>query len=89
MTNQSNVTNPKHYNSHPSGVEAIKILRHFPANIYAAMKYLWRQEHKNGVEDMKKSIWHIADQIDLVEGNSDNTNAWGERLKAAMKEISK
>ena len=53
------------------------------------MKYLWRQEHKNGVEDMKKSIWHIADQIDLVEGNSDNTNAWGERLKAAMKEISK
>jgi hypothetical protein len=83
------VTNPKHYNNHPSGIEAIRILRHYPANIFAAMKYLWRSEDKNGTEDLRKAIWHIADQIDLLEGNSDKPTGWGEQLKAAMKAIKK
>jgi len=81
-----NVNHPKHYNSHPSGIEAIRILRHLPGNIFAAAKYLWRAPDKNGVEDLKKSIWHIADEIDRLEGNSDKPGAFGERIKAALKE---
>ena len=81
------VNHPKHYNNHPSGIEAIKVIRHFPGNIFAAIKYLWRYNDKNGVQDLKKAIWHIADQIDLMEGNSDKPTAWGEQLKAAISKI--
>ena len=81
------VSNPKHYNNHPSGVECIQITRHMPSNIANAIKYCWREEDKNGVEDLKKAIWYLADQIDLKEGNSDMPHGWGEQLKAAMKAI--
>lgn len=40
-----NVNHPKHYNSHPSGVECIEIVEHLPFNIGSAIKYLWRSEH--------------------------------------------
>jgi hypothetical protein len=52
-----NVNHPKHYNSHPSGVEAIVICKHMPFNIGNAMKYLWRADHKNGLEDLRKAVW--------------------------------
>lgn len=78
------VCHPTHYNSHPSGIECIQVVRHMPANIAAAIKYLWRTDKKNGVEDLKKSLWYIADQIDLVEGNSDKPQAFGEYLKHAI-----
>lgn len=84
---EDNVNHPKHYTSHPSGIEAIRILRHMPGNIFAAMKYCWRYNDKNGTVDLRKAIWHIADQIDLLEGNSDKPEAWGEQLKRAMSEI--
>jgi hypothetical protein len=32
-----------------------------------AFKYLWRYEHKNGAEDLKKAIWYIQDQINQLE----------------------
>lgn len=82
---EDKVNHPKHYNSHPSGIEAIRICRHMPANIAAAMKYLWRTEHKNGVEDLKKAIWYIADQIDLIQDQSDQLKGYGEQIKQAMK----
>ncbi len=61
------VNKPKHYNSHPSGIECIDITRHMPFNIGNAIKYLWRFDNKNGVEDLKKAIWYIQDQIKLLE----------------------
>lgn len=30
-----------------------------------AFKYLWREEHKNGVEDLKKAVWYINKYIEL------------------------
>lgn len=36
------VNHPKHYNSHPSGVECITITEHMNFNIGNAVKYLWR-----------------------------------------------
>ena len=37
-----NVNHPKHYNSHPSGVEAIVICEHMPFNIGNAVVFqMW------------------------------------------------
>jgi hypothetical protein len=57
------VNNPKHYNSHPSGVECIQITEHMNFNLGNAVKYLWRTDHKNGIEDLKKAVWYINREI--------------------------
>lgn len=57
------VNNPKHYNLHPSGVECITVTEHFNFNIGNAIKYLWRSDHKNGLEDLKKAAWYINREI--------------------------
>ena len=45
-----NVNHPKHYNSDPSGIECIDIIRHRNFNIGNAIKYLWRAGLKFGME---------------------------------------
>jgi hypothetical protein len=37
----------------------------------AAFKYVWRCEHKNGLEDVKKAVWYLEKYIDLKGGNAD------------------
>lgn len=37
-----NINHPKHYNSHPSGIECIVIAEHHNFNIGNVLKYLWR-----------------------------------------------
>ena len=49
------------------GVEAVK---HFC--LLNAFKYIWRQEHKNGVEDIKKSVWYLNKFIELSENTNEN-----------------
>lgn len=61
------VNHPKHYNAHPSGVECIAITEHMNFCIGNAFKYLWRADHKNGVEDLKKAIWYIQRRIAMLE----------------------
>ena len=63
---QDNI-NPLHYTSHPSGVECIQITRHMSFNIGNAVKYLWRFEDKNGIEDLEKAIWYIKDEIERLK----------------------
>jgi len=59
-----NVNHPKHYVSHPSGVECIDITRHMNFNLGNAIKYIWRSEEKNDkVEDLRKAIFYINDEI--------------------------
>jgi hypothetical protein len=60
---QDNVKNPKHYTKHPSGIECIQITEHYNFCIGNAIKYLWRSELKNGIEDLKKAIWYIEREI--------------------------
>ena len=57
------VNHPQHYNSHSSGVECITITEHFNFCIGNAIKYLWRADHKNGLEDLKKAEWYIKREI--------------------------
>jgi hypothetical protein len=55
--------NPAHYRGHSSGVECIEIVRHFGFSLGNAVKYLWRWKDKNGVEDLKKSLWYFHDAL--------------------------
>jgi hypothetical protein len=64
------VNHPKHYTSDPSGVECIDITRHRNFNIGNAFKYLWRaglKDDKKTVEDLKKAIFYISDEINRLE----------------------
>jgi len=58
------INHPKHYTSHPSGVECIQITRHMTFNIGNAIKYLWRAGMKDSeIQDLEKAVWYIKDEI--------------------------
>ena len=73
---QSNVDHPKHYTSHPSGVECIEIARYYPFSIGSAIKYLWRaglkkdaelSDKEKEIEDLEKARWFITDRINELK----------------------
>ena len=64
------VNHPKHYNSHPNGIECIDIIRHYVCDIANAIKYLWRaglkaemgmEDAEKEIEDLRKALWYIED----------------------------
>jgi hypothetical protein len=72
MTQFDVIEKPKHYNDHPSGVQAIEICEHLDFCLGNAIKYLWRAGKKPGqvelgsdsaVEDLKKSAWYLRRAI--------------------------
>lgn len=58
------VNHPQHYTEHPSGVECITITEHMNFNIGNAVKYLWRADLKNGLEDLRKAAWYVNREIE-------------------------
>ena len=58
------VNHPPHYCSHPSGVACIQITEHMSFLMGNAMKYLWRADLKNGLEDLQKASFYIQREID-------------------------
>lgn len=73
-----NVNNPPHYNS--GSVECIEAIRsalgaegfkaYCQGNI---LKYVWRYQFKNGVEDLKKAQWYNERLIRELESDVDNS----------------
>jgi len=62
---QDVVNNPKHYTSHPSGIDCIQITEHMGFNLGNAIKYVWRSDLKNdAIEDLNKAIWYIQREIE-------------------------
>jgi hypothetical protein len=60
-----NVNNPKHYNSHPSGIQAIQVTEHMNFCLGNAVKYIWRSDLKHdAIEDLEKAIWYINREIE-------------------------
>ena len=58
------VNNPKHYTSHPSGIECIQVTEHMGFNLGNALKYIWRCDLKqDSIEDLKKAAWYIDREI--------------------------
>jgi hypothetical protein len=71
MKKNDAVNHPKHYTSHPSGIEAIEVCEHYCFNIGNAIKYLWRAgiKSEDPIEDLEKASWYIAREIGrLMEG---------------------
>lgn len=62
------VNRPPHYRGHPSGIECIEVTRHMNFNRGNAIKYIWRAGAKGDeVEDLKKAIWYLQDEIGRLE----------------------
>lgn len=67
------VNRPKHYNS--GGIECIdaiaasmtqeQFIGYLKGNV---IKYNWRFEHKNGVEDLEKAKWYLDKLIKVKRG---------------------
>ena len=58
--------NPQHYTSHPSGIECIELTKYMTFPIGNALKYVWRHDRKNGVEDLKKAVWYLRCALELA-----------------------
>lgn len=81
MSSYEKIEHPKHYNSHPSGVECIEIVQHHNFNVGNAIKYLWRQGLKPdemSVEDLRKAKKYLEFEIDRLTAQT-NGFAAGER----------
>lgn len=64
------ITKPKHYNSHPSGIECIEITQHHNYCIGNSIKYLWRQGLKDGesnIKDLMKARKCIDLEIERIK----------------------
>ena len=58
------VNNPRHYTSHPSGIDCIEITEHMCFCLGNAMKYIWRADLKgDAIEDLEKAAWYIQREI--------------------------
>lgn len=68
--------NPSHYKQ--GKVECIDALESATVNktgleavcVANAIKYLWRYEAKNGLEDVRKAQWYLAKLIDYLEAKN-------------------
>lgn len=78
----NNVNHPTHYNS--GGIECIAgIKASMSRDAYCGflkgniLKYIWRYEHKNGIEDLRKAKvyldWLIAEQTERTEHQLDDS----------------
>lgn len=76
-----NVNHPKHYTwlKDKCGIEVLDITRHLDFDLGNAIKYILRAGHKKDagksqhektVEDLRKAIFYLNDEIKLLDGNS-------------------
>lgn len=73
------VNRPPHYTN--GGIECIDAMKatYGTENLavyckIAAFKYVWRADHKNGIEDIKKAVWYLHKYVELMEGKPDEQN---------------
>ena len=65
-----NVNHPKHYNSHPAGIECIDVVRHMNFNLGNAIKYIWRaglKEADKNIQDLEKAKWYLENEINRIK----------------------
>lgn len=76
------VSHPSHYAwlKDLCGVEPIEICQHFDFSVGNALKYLMRNgkvernltEKEQRIQDLKKAIYYIKNEIDLIKNDSNN-----------------
>ena len=62
------VDHPKHYNTHPSGVECITVVEHMSFNLGNVVKYVWRADHKHDtpIEDLEKARFYLNRELERL-----------------------
>lgn len=69
------VNHPKHYTSHPSGIECIQVTEYMNFCLGSAVKYIWRAGLKNdAIEDLKKAAFYINREIERRESQNNETS---------------
>lgn len=60
-----NVNHPKHYTSHPSGIEVIEITEHMNFCLGNVIKYVLRADlkHKDATTDLEKARWYLDREL--------------------------
>ena len=67
------VNHPKHYTSHPSGIETIQITEHLNFCLGNVIKYVLRADQKgNRLQDLKKAEWYLKREIAREEAENDD-----------------
>lgn len=69
MTSDDPVNHPKHYTSHPSGVECIQVTEHMNFNLGNVIKYIWRGGLKDDaptLRDLQKARWYLDREIERI-----------------------
>jgi hypothetical protein len=62
------VNHPRHYTSHPSGVEAITVTEHMNFCLGNSVKYIWRAGEKgDAITDLRKARWYLDREIARLE----------------------
>ena len=66
------VNNPPHYNKHGNecitAIEAALTEEEFSGYIKGnVLKYTWRENYKNKLEDLKKAAWYLNRLIESLE----------------------
>ena len=83
---ENRVSHPSHYTwlKDKCGIEVIDITRHMNFNLGNSIKYILRAGHKSEegysdkdktIEDLKKAIWYINDEIKMLEDEGHKSNS--------------
>lgn len=63
------VHHPRHYNTHPSGIECKEISSLLPGNLSHVCVYLWRHEHKGSpIKDLEKALFFLNEEEEITPG---------------------
>lgn len=77
------INHPLHYTSGDAKcssckkeIECIDVVRNMSFNLGNAIKYIWRFDHKGAaIDDLKKALWYIEDEIKKREKGHTKTHA--------------
>jgi hypothetical protein len=56
-----------HYNNHPSGIEAITLVRHMGFQLGNTFKYVFRRDGKEPVRSLKSALYYLDDYANNPE----------------------
>lgn len=86
MTEEDVIEHPRHYTSHPSGIECIEITEHMGFCLGNAFKYITRLGLKDDIaQDLRKAVWYIDREIDKREGEAPSLKDIAERKEKITK----
>jgi hypothetical protein len=70
------VHHPRHYNSHPSGIECVEYAELLPGNLSHACVYVWRHADKGQpAQDLEKALWFIDREAARAESERHSARA--------------